>query len=276
MPREHPSPPRGRPVAAAGHVHAGTARTAPTADRRRPSVRRPPGRRGRHRAPGASRRTVVLGTLSACALGLFVAVLISGLVPGTEAAGRLLVADPAPQAALVERDRQAAAEERPPSRGKTRAAAPGGAKSRKRPDPVAGLSQRQMDHAAVIVAAARDRQLPERAMLVGLMTAMQETNLRNLANPGVPSSLTHRNDGTGTDHDSVGIFQQRPSQGWGSVAELMDPSYASDQFFRKLARTPGWETMSLTRAAQAVQRSAFPDAYAKHEAKARAIVEALT
>lgn len=145
-----------------------------------------------------------------------------------------------------------------------------------RPTPVAGLTQRQMDHAAVIVAAGRARKMPPRAMVVAIMTAMQETNLRNLANPGVPASLGYRHDGVGTDHDSVGVFQQRPSQGWGTVAQLMNPRYAADVFYARLAKVGGWQALPLTAAAQAVQRSAYPDAYAKHEARARKIVDSLT
>jgi hypothetical protein len=77
------------------------------------------------------------------------------------------------------------------------------------------------------------------------------------------------------DHDSVGLFQQRPSQGWGTVAQLMDPVYAAGVFFDRLARVPGWASMSVSGAAQAVQRSAFPGAYQKHQPLAEQVVAAL-
>jgi hypothetical protein len=145
-----------------------------------------------------------------------------------------------------------------------------------KPAPVGGLTQRQMDHAAVIVAMGQRAGLPERAYVVAIATALQESNLRNLANPVYPESLNLPNDGTGYDHDSVGLFQQRPSTGWGSVSQIMDPAYAATKFYEALARVPGWEDMAITVAAQRVQVSAFPDAYAKHELRARQIVAALT
>lgn len=79
-----------------------------------------------------------------------------------------------------------------------------------------------------------------------------------------------------SDRDSAGIFQQRPSQGWGSVEQVMDPVYASQQFFEHLQQVPNWETMALTVAAQTVQRSAYPDAYAKWKTTAHALASALT
>jgi hypothetical protein len=83
---------------------------------------------------------------------------------------------------------------------------------------------------------------------------MQESRLTNLGNLG------SRND-----HDSLGLFQQRPSSGWGTPAQITDPVYASTKFYEKLKTIAGWETMPLTEAAQRVQISAYPDAYAKHE-----------
>jgi peptidoglycan DL-endopeptidase CwlO len=74
------------------------------------------------------------------------------------------------------------------------------------------------------------------------------------------------------DHDSLGVFQQRPSQGWGSPEEVRDPVYATRTFFERLLTVPGWETMPVTRAAQVVQRSAFPNAYAKWESLANSLV----
>ncbi len=146
---------------------------------------------------------------------------------------------------------------------------------KKPPAPVGGLSQRQMEHAATIVEVGKREGMPDYALVVAIATALQESTLRNLANPRVPRSLELPNDGTGTDHDSVGLFQQRPSTGWGTVDQLMDPEYAAAAFYRALRKVQGWQDMPVTVAAQRVQRSAFPNAYAKHEPLARKIVEAL-
>jgi hypothetical protein len=142
--------------------------------------------------------------------------------------------------------------------------------------PVAGLTETQMKHAKTIVDTAEEMKLPKRAAVVAVATAMQETNLRNLANTGLPESQQLPNDGTGFDHDSVGLFQQRPASGWGSVDQLMDPATSARKFYQALAEVPGWEDMPVTVAAQTVQGSAFPDAYAKHQDKAETVVDALT
>jgi peptidoglycan DL-endopeptidase CwlO len=105
-----------------------------------------------------------------------------------------------------------------------------------------------------------DMGAPPRAWLVALATAMQESTLRNL-NYG--------------DRDSLGLFQQRPSQGWGSPSEVTDPVHATQVFVSHLLAVPGWETLPVTVAAQTVQRSAFPDAYAKWEALAAQLVTGL-
>ena len=115
------------------------------------------------------------------------------------------------------------------------------------------LTAEQADNAALIVAVATSRALPERAAVVALSTALQESDLRNLRLG---------------DRDSLGLFQQRPSQGWGTEDEVLDPYHATNAFFDALLRVDGWDTMSVTEAAQAVQRSAYPDAYAKHEGRA--------
>lgn len=132
-----------------------------------------------------------------------------------------------------------------------------------------------MNNAAVIVQVAQERGLPRQAMLVAMMTGIQESSLRNLANPSVPASLDRPNEGSGENFDSLGVFQQRPSQGWGTVAQLMNPRYAADAFYRRLLKVSDWESKSLGAAAQAVQRSALPDAYAEHEERAIQVVDAL-
>jgi hypothetical protein len=168
---------------------------------------------------------------------------------------------------------------RPPARpavARPRHAAPAAAPAAADPEPVAGLSRGQMANAAVIVAVGRELGLPRRAYVIAIACALQESTLRNLASSAVPESMRHPHQGVGSDHDSVGLFQQRSSTGWGPVRDLMRPSYAARKFYLALRVVPGWPEMALTRAAQAVQNSAFPLAYAKHEARARQIVDALT
>jgi hypothetical protein len=114
----------------------------------------------------------------------------------------------------------------------------------------------QLQHASTINAVGLARGLPERARVIALATAWQESSLRNIDHG---------------DRDSVGLFQQRTSQGWGDVAQLMDPVYAAGAFYDALLNVSGWQRMSLAEAAQRVQRSAYPDAYAKWEDDARAL-----
>ncbi|MFI1995111.1 M23 family metallopeptidase [Actinoplanes sp. NPDC020271] len=122
----------------------------------------------------------------------------------------------------------------------------------------------QVRNAAVIINVGAKLKMPPRAWVIAVATAMQESSLSNLGNLG------SRND-----HDSLGLFQQRPSSGWGTPAEIQEPEYAATKFYEKLKTIKGWENMSLTRAAQAVQISAYPDAYAKHEPAATQIVNML-
>lgn len=122
------------------------------------------------------------------------------------------------------------------------------------------LSPTQADNAALIGIRPLARGMPARAGTIGLATAFQESKLRNI---------------TYGDRDSLGLFQQRPSQGWGTAEQVMDPVYATDAFYDVLARIDGYTTMPVTEAAQKVQRSAFPDAYANHEAMGRAWASAL-
>jgi hypothetical protein len=144
-----------------------------------------------------------------------------------------------------------------------------------RPRPVAGLSQAQMDNANVIVKVGRTMRAPRKALVIAVATAMQESNLYNLASEVVPESKNYPHQGSGWDHDSVGLFQQRPSSGWGEIKDLMRPAYAAQRFYAALLDVPGWQQLSLAAAAQAVQISAFPDAYARHQTRATAVVAAL-
>jgi murein DD-endopeptidase MepM/ murein hydrolase activator NlpD len=122
----------------------------------------------------------------------------------------------------------------------------------------------QIRNAAIIINTGTNLKMPPRAWVIAVATAMQESRLTNLGNLG-----------TRNNHDSLGLFQQRPSAGWGTPAQIMDPVYASTKFYEKLKTIAGWETMSLTEAAQRVQISAYPDAYAKHEPLATQIVNLL-
>jgi len=137
------------------------------------------------------------------------------------------------------------------------------------------LSGEQAVNARVIVAAAKALGLPQQAAAVAIMTGRQESALLVLANPAVPGSGDYPHQGSGSDHDSVGLFQQRPSQGWGSVGQLMDPGYAATTFLRSLVQVPGWQRQPLWQAAQAVQRSADGAAYAQWAALGTAVAGAL-
>nr|WP_236646798.1 M23 family metallopeptidase [Micromonospora acroterricola] len=132
----------------------------------------------------------------------------------------------------------------------------------------------QIRNAAIIIKVGQDMGVPSRGWVVALATAMQESALRNLANSGVPASLALPHEGVGADHDSLGLFQQRP--GWGSVTERMTPAYTARKFYEKLVKVRSWQRRPLTAVAQQVQISAYPDAYAKHEELASRIVNALS
>ncbi|MGB8404038.1 MAG: hypothetical protein WCE30_08245 [Mycobacterium sp.] len=130
----------------------------------------------------------------------------------------------------------------------------------------------QMKNAKQIVNAGLNRgDVRRRDIQIALMTSMQETNIRRLANPNVPDSLECDNDGTGTDHDSTGPFQQR--QTWGDTADLMDPYTSADKFFDALVKIPDRDSMDMGAVAQAVQRSAAPGAYSKHEEQAGQLLD---
>lgn len=118
----------------------------------------------------------------------------------------------------------------------------------------------QIPNARIIQATGVAMRVPSRGQVVALATALQESGLRNLAYG---------------DRDSLGLFQQRPSQGWGTAEQVRDPVHASRRFYQALLEVDGWESMTVTQAAQAVQRSAYPDAYAKWEPLATALQKAI-
>ncbi|MEV0003178.1 hypothetical protein AB0H28_12950 [Micromonospora sp. NPDC050980] len=122
------------------------------------------------------------------------------------------------------------------------------------------LGADQMANAATIAAIGVQRRMPERAVVVALATAYQESHLRNIAHG---------------DRDSLGLFQQRPSQGWGTPEEIRDPRYSTRKFYAALKKVRGWEEMRITEAAQRVQRSAYPEAYQKWADESEVLTRAL-
>lgn len=123
------------------------------------------------------------------------------------------------------------------------------------------LAADQSENAALISAISLQRGMPARAASIALATALQESKLRNIDYG---------------DLDSVGLFQQRPSQDWGTEAQIMDPVYSTNAFFDALDKVPGYVDMPLNDAAQIVQRSGYPLAYAQHESLSKAFASALT
>lgn len=122
----------------------------------------------------------------------------------------------------------------------------------------------QLRNAKAIVDAGKRMGLPPRAWVIAIATSLQESQLKNLGDLGANN-----------DHDSLGLFQQRPASGWGSPGQIQDPAYAATAFYKGLVQVPGWDHIALTDAAQKVQVSAYPDHYAKHEVEAGDIVRAL-
>ncbi len=123
------------------------------------------------------------------------------------------------------------------------------------------LTVEQAENAALITAVSVGRGMPARAATIALATAYQESKLYNVESG---------------DRDSLGLFQQRPSMGWGTADQVLDPYYATNAFYDALERIGDYESMRVTVAAQEVQRSGFPEAYADHEADARVLASALT
>lgn len=125
------------------------------------------------------------------------------------------------------------------------------------PDNVDGYSSEQVTNAATIVAVGKKMGVPGQGWVVAVAAAMQESDLHN--------------DNFG-DRDSLGLFQERPSQGWGTPAQILDPTYAATVFYQHLLAVPGWQNLSIDQAAQAVERSGFPNAYAQHVSAALSVV----
>ncbi len=128
-------------------------------------------------------------------------------------------------------------------------------------DGTATLDTEQMANAATIAAVGIRRGVPDHAVTIALATALQESKLQNLE---------------GGDRDSLGLFQQRPSQDWGTPEQILDPRFSAGQFYTALMKINGWQAMTVAQAAQAVQKSADGSLYARWEDKARVLAEALT
>jgi hypothetical protein len=151
------------------------------------------------------------------------------------------------------------------------------------------LQNSQLSRAATIITVGGQiTGVGKQGVTVALMAALTESSLRTLANPSAyPESGTYPNDGDGGDHDSLGMFQMRPQSGWGTVAELMDPTYQARAFFggpagpnypspRGLLDLPNWQSLPAGVAAQSVEVSAYPDRYANYQPVATAILATLT
>ncbi|PMR57348.1 hypothetical protein C1A38_30435 [Verrucosispora sp. ts21] len=123
------------------------------------------------------------------------------------------------------------------------------------------LNDEQVANTKAIIAATKKTGMDERAAVVSIATALQESKLENLGHLG------DRND-----HDSQGLFQQRPSSGWGTVEQITDPEYSTTAFLKGLKQVDGWQNMPLTEAAQTVQVSAYPFHYAQWEQQAADLV----
>lgn len=126
------------------------------------------------------------------------------------------------------------------------------------------LDDAQLANAKAIIETAKKAGVDERGAVIGVATALQESKLYNLGHLGMIN-----------DHDSQGLFQQRPSSGWGTPDQITDPEYASTAFFNGVKNVPGWRELPLTVVAQSVQVSAYPFAYAQWEQQAADIVQRL-
>jgi cell wall-associated NlpC family hydrolase len=150
------------------------------------------------------------------------------------------------------------------------------------------LDHTQLERAATIIAVGNAEGIDENGQLIALMAALTESTLRVLANTSAyPESASYPNDGDGSDHDSLGLFQMQPPDGWGTVAELMDPVWSARAFYggadgpnhgspAGLLDVPNWQQLSLGAAAQAVEGSEYPERYAVNEPVAEKIAATLT
>ncbi|MBM0239681.1 hypothetical protein JNW88_25730, partial [Micromonospora sp. ATA32] len=123
------------------------------------------------------------------------------------------------------------------------------------------LNNEQVGNAKAIIKATKKAGMDERAAVIAIGTSLQESKLENLGHLG-----------DANDHDSLGLFQQRPTSGWGTPEQITDPEYSTMAYLKGLKQVDGWQDMPLTQAAQTVQVSAYPDAYAQWETQAADLV----
>jgi len=150
------------------------------------------------------------------------------------------------------------------------------------------LDHTQLERAATIIAVGNSENIDENGQVIALMAALTESTLHVLSNiSAYPQSASYPNDGDGSDHDSLGLFQMQPPDGWGSVANLMDPVWSTRAFYggpdgpnhgspAGLLDVPNWQNLSLGAAAQAVEVSQYPDRYANYQPVAEKIASTLT
>lgn len=136
-----------------------------------------------------------------------------------------------------------------------------------RPAPCLMFGAGPVNNGKSVIAAGIATQVPEPGILAGLTAAMQETDLRNLANPNVPDSLVAEHDGLGRDADAVGILQQRSA--WGTTTQRMTPASAAEHFYAVMRTIDGWQNLQPQLLASLVQRSAWPEVYATRVPAAR-------
>ncbi|KXX76319.1 Uncharacterized protein YraI [Madurella mycetomatis] len=136
-----------------------------------------------------------------------------------------------------------------------------------------GLNSVQSKHARAIIAQAKKDKVGRHGCQAGIATAIVESNILVYANRKVPASMKYPHDAVGSDHDSVGIFQQR-ARYYPNIAANMDPARSAGQFFAKMKKVKGWKTMAVGKLCQKVQVSAYPDRYAKQVSKAAKICAA--
>ena len=185
------------------------------------------------------------------------ATLVQAQMVAQEAAAAPTPATPVAQAAEVPQKADAPSKPAVPPADQLHPRAVSGTQEKFVPD------AEQLRNAQAIVQTGQKMGLPPRAWVIAVATALQESALHNLGDLGANN-----------DHDSLGLFQQRPSSGWGTPEQVRDPSHSAASFYKSLIAIPGWDKMELTDAAQAVQVSAFPDHYAKWETHAGNLIKA--
>ncbi|NUT35619.1 MAG: hypothetical protein HOV79_21405 [Hamadaea sp.] len=232
----------------------------------------------RERFNGSStRRFAAFGLVAVAGVGALLSTTAGAASPDTTKAAEVVAAASSSAERTTDNAASRGAAKTPATQSAKKAAtiAPKKATTPAKAKPVAGYNQTQMDNAALIVKAGQELGVSKQAQIIAVATAMQESTLYNRASYVVPESLKYPHQGTGADYDSVGLFQQRYTTGWGTVKQIMNPKESAKSFYRALLQVDGWQNMPLTVAAQTVQGSAFPDHYAKHQGNATAVVNSV-